>query len=217
MDGYLLKGILIGILFGVPAGAVGAMTVQRTLNHGIKAGLVTGLGSSVADCFYACIGAFGLTVVSDLLLKYSNVINCLGGSLIVVMGFCMLLKKEKQMVEYTSITGGAKLFFSSFSVGITNPAAILTFLFAFSWFGITGQAGTTAGIRLVFGVFAGTYMWWGILTVGTGILKKRIKESSLEKISKIFGIILIIFGLVVLINIFPVRSFIRSLGMETKK
>lgn len=76
---YLLRGILIGLLFGLPVGAVGTMTVQRTWANGIKAGLFTGLGSSVADCFYACVGVFGLTLISDFLLKHQVVIHILGG------------------------------------------------------------------------------------------------------------------------------------------
>ena len=83
---FLLKGILIGLLFGVPVGAVGAMTVSRTLNHGFGAGMVTGLGSSAADCIYAGVGAFGLTLVSDFLLKYETVIHLLGGCLVIAMG-----------------------------------------------------------------------------------------------------------------------------------
>lgn len=75
-----LKGILIGLIFGVPVGAVGAMTVQRTWEHGIKAGLLTGMGSSVADCIYAAIGAFGLTIISDFLLQYQGAIHLVGGS-----------------------------------------------------------------------------------------------------------------------------------------
>ena len=62
---YLLRGIMIGLIFGLPVGAIGALTVQRTWSLGVKAGLLTGLGSSVADCFYACVGAFGLTLISD--------------------------------------------------------------------------------------------------------------------------------------------------------
>lgn len=73
----LLKGILIGLLFGVPVGAVGAMTVQRTWEHGIKAGLLTGMGSSIADCIYAAIGAFGLTMVSDLSIWQGGPLSCL--------------------------------------------------------------------------------------------------------------------------------------------
>lgn len=201
MDSYLLKGILIGLLFGMPAGVVGAMTVQRTLNHGIKAGLVTGLGSSAADCSYACVGAFGLTVISELLLEYSSIINILGGSLVLAMGLGMIFKKNKKIEEAASFAGGTKLFLSSFAVGITNPAAILTFLFAFSWFGITGQTGTAAGMQLVCGVFIGTYLWWGILSAGTVLWKNRIKENGLRNINRIFGIVLILFGFVVLIRI----------------
>lgn len=83
---YLLRGILIGILFGLPVGAIGALTVQRTWSLGAKAGLLTGLGSSVADCFYACASAFGLTLISDFLLRFQGIITALGGILILVMG-----------------------------------------------------------------------------------------------------------------------------------
>lgn len=65
---YLLRGIMIGLIFGLPVGAIGALTVQRTWSLGVKAGLLTGLGSSVADCSYACVGTFGLTFISDFLL-----------------------------------------------------------------------------------------------------------------------------------------------------
>ena len=80
------KGILIGLIFGVPVGAVGAMTVQRTWEHGIKAGLLTGMGSSVADCIYAAIGVFGLTIISDFLLQYQGAIHLVGGTIVLFMG-----------------------------------------------------------------------------------------------------------------------------------
>ena len=65
---YLLRGVMVGVLFGIPAGAVGALVVQRTWSGGIWAGLLTGLGASAADCCYAPIGVFGLTVLSEFLL-----------------------------------------------------------------------------------------------------------------------------------------------------
>lgn len=84
--GYLFRGVLIGLLFGVPAGAVGAMTAQRAYSFGLWAGLLTGLGSSVADCLYACVGAFGLSLISDFLLAHQTIINLLGGEVINVYG-----------------------------------------------------------------------------------------------------------------------------------
>jgi len=92
--GYFLKGILIGLLFGLPVGAVGAMTIECTWNKGMKAGLFTGLGSSIADCLYASVGVFGLTLISDFLLKYQVMINILGGCLVLFMGIRLLMKKD---------------------------------------------------------------------------------------------------------------------------
>lgn len=202
MDSYFLRGILIGLLFGMPAGAVGALTVQRTIKYGWGAGLVTGLGSSVADCCYASIGAFGLTLISGFLLKHQSVIHILGGGLVLVMGTQLLFGKAAGEQKEFPAAGGIRLFLSSFAVGITNPAAIVTFLFAFSWFGISGQTGIAQGMSLVSGVFIGTYIWWGFLSAVTSVLKKKSKKRSLKKMNQIFGIILILFGLVVFIRTF---------------
>lgn len=199
---FIMKGILIGLLFGMPAGAVGAMTAQRTLNYGMKAGLLTGLGSSVADCLYACVGACGLTLISGFLLEHQSIINLIGGCLILGMGIGMLKKKNAMSQKVSDSAAGIRMFLSSFAVGITNPAAILTFLFAFSWFGIQGQTGLAEGIGLVCGVFIGTYIWWGTLSGIVTLLKKKAKKDHLAFMNRIFGVILILFGTVVLVRNF---------------
>lgn len=199
MAAFFFRGMLIGLLFGVPAGAVGAMTVQRTWNYGMKAGLLTGLGSSVADCIYACIGAFGLTVISEFLLKYQNFINFAGGGLILYMGLHLIFGK-KEAGEIPSVSGRVKMFLSSFLVGITNPAAILTFLFAFSYFGISGKTNFLRGMWLVVGVFLGTYLWWGALSVAVNIMKSKQKKDNFLMMNRILGVILCLFGLVVFIR-----------------
>lgn len=199
MAAFFFRGMLIGLLFGVPAGAVGAMTVQRTWNYGMKAGLLTGLGSSVADCIYACIGAFGLTVISEFLLKYQNLINFAGGGLILYMGLHLIFGK-KEAGEIPSVSGRVKMFLSSFLVGITNPAAILTFLFAFSYFGISGKTNFLQGMWLVVGVFLGTYLWWGALSVAVNIMKSKQKKDNFLMMNRILGVILCLFGLVVFIR-----------------
>ena len=86
------------------------------------------------------------------------------------------------------------MFLSSFVIGITNPATILTFLLAFSWLGIAGSTGRREGILLVAGVFVGTYIWWSALVLITEYLKKKNQNINLEKLNKIFGILLMIFG-----------------------
>lgn len=94
------------------------------------------------------------------------------------------------------------MFVTSFAVGITNPAAILTFLFAFSWFGIQGQTGIKHGICLVCGVFIGTYFWWGLLSGIVTVLKKKAKNNRFPIMNRVFGTVLSIFGAVVLVGNF---------------
>lgn len=193
------QGILIGLLFGIPAGAVGALTVHRTLKKDIGAGLITGFGSSAADCFYACIGAFGLTRISDFLSTYENLISFTGGCLILALGIRLFFKEEKKVSDKEN--SGFSMFFSAFAVGITNPAAVLTFLFAFSWFGISDNLSIKEGSLLVLGVFAGTYIWWGILSFMTAFFKKRTRNLQIRKMNRIFGTILAAFGMVVFIRL----------------
>lgn len=194
---FLLKGILIGLLFGLPAGAVGALTVQRTLRYGPKAGLLTGLGSSAADCCYAAAGAFGLTAVSDFLLHYQTAIHLLGGGLILLMGVRLLRRTENTPRQEAENAVRSGLFLSSFAIGITNPTAVLTFLFAFSWLGISGRLAFADGLLLVLGIFFGTYLWWGILTLTAGLARKKTAAMDPIRMNRIFGVILCLLGLAV--------------------
>ena len=195
----LLKGILIGLLFGVPVGAVGAMTVQRTWEYGIKAGLLTGMGSSVADCIYAGIGAFGLTIVSDFLLEHQIVIHLVGGAIVLYLGIRLFFRKGEK-AEVPEVSGRWRMFLTSFAVGITNPAAILTFLFAFSWLGIAGEGTKGNGWLVVPGVFLGTYLWWGGLAAAVALARKKKRADSFQKMNRIFGVVLSLFGILVFIR-----------------
>lgn len=197
LESYFLRGVLIGLLFGIPVGAVGTMTVRNTLSGGIWAGLQTGLGSSIADCLYAAIGVFGLDLLSDFLLRYQLVIRLVGGIFIAGMGSHLLLKKT---VGKQTATGSGSRFLTSFFIGVTNPAAILTFLFAFSYFGITPQKDIAVGAALIIGVFLGTYLWWLALSVLTDYLRKRNGSFRQELANRIFGMILLLFGLVMILQ-----------------
>ena len=96
------------------------------------------------------------------------------------------------------------MFLTSFAVGITNPAAILTFLFAFSWFGIAGSSTKGNGWLVVLGVFLGTYLWWGGLTVAVSLARKKKRKNSFQRVNRIFGAVLSLFGVLVFIKALPI-------------
>lgn len=172
-----------------------------TWSLGVSAGLLTGLGSSAADCFYACVGAFRLTLISDFLLRWQGVITALGGTLVLAMGLKSLIRPQGELPPDEETLGGVKLFFTSFVIGITNPAAILTFLFAFSYFGISEVSGWGDGSLLVLGVFLGTYYWWGTLSALTQFIKRKAAKFKLRTMNRIFGSVLCLFGVIVFLRL----------------
>lgn len=207
-ENYLIKGLIIGIVFGVPAGVVGVLSIQRVLSQGAWAGLVTGLGSSVADVFYACVGVFGITVISDFLLRHQRVICMAGCLMVIVLGIRSLRKSETVYRSSGSLTesnrveqwkGGnmVSCFLSSFVIAITNPATILSFMLVFSMFQIGGTESMGENVQLVFGIFCGTCVWWLAIAAGVGLLRYRVTDKFYRKLNQIFGVLMVLLGIVI--------------------
>ena len=106
----------------------------------------------------------------------------------------LLRKKERQKVQEEALSF-PKMFLSSFAVGITNPAVILTFLFAFSWLGISGGLSFGSGLLLVLGVFAGTYLWWGALTFAASLAGRKAAAIDPVRMNRVFGVLLCLLGI----------------------
>lgn len=110
------------------------------------------------------------------------------------MGCKSLFFPQRELPPEEDSLGGTKLFLISFAIGITNPAAILTFLFAFSYFGIGDVQNLWEGSSLVAGVFCGTYFWWGTLTALTRWVRRKAGKLQLSTMNRIFGAVLCLFG-----------------------
>jgi len=195
-----ITGILIGLLFGVPVGVIGVLTVHKTLTKGIVSGLFTGLGSSVADVLYGIIGCFGITLFSDFVTQFQSIIASLGSVVVICIGISLIFSKKENEINKNDSLGGIKCFLTSFAIGITNPVTIVTFFMAFAIFGVKSPMEVKDGIILISGIFTGTYFWWIILSVSAGILKNKLLKFGTKRINFIFGIIVLIIGIVLLIK-----------------
>lgn len=190
--GYI--GVMIGLIFGIPFGAIGMLCMQRTMAYGRWAGFLTGAACSLADMVYACIGAFGLSLVGDFLFAYQTVLHILGAAFLFLIAL-RLFRTKKMIEERTLDTKGyLPIFFSSFAVAIMNPAAILSFLLAFSLFGIYGTLSLFDGIQLVLGICLGTMTWWIVLVQLTTFMKQKLRLHWYERIQSSFGILLMLYS-----------------------
>ena len=197
---YVCKGLLIGLIFGVPAGAIGALTIGRTLEKGFLAGFLTGVGSSAADLIYSCVGVFGITVVSDFLSARQNMLQVIGGILVLLFGVGILCKREPVTVQKESKGTLAFCFLSSFTTALVNPATVLSFMVAFAAFGIHGGLSAKQGAVLITGIFTGTLCWWLILSGVTAHFRDRITEKIYRWLNCVLGCLMTGFGIVMMIR-----------------
>ena len=200
LENYLIRGLMIGLIFGVPAGAIGALTIQRTLSSGFSAGLATGLGSSTVDLLYACVGIFGITLVSGFLTRYQRPISLMGGVLIAALGVHIFRQKPQNRQQDSGRIRLPVCFASSFAISVMNPATVLSFIMAFTAFEITGEQTVGQSVQLIAGIFLGTLCWWVVLSGITAVFRGRITNRVYQLLNWILGCFLLIFGGVVLVK-----------------
>lgn len=188
------------MIFGVPAGVIGALTIKRTFSNGMIAGLVSGVGCSAADLVYCCVSIFGLTFISDFMLKYQAAISCVGGAVIIIMGIGIMRSKQTQITETADASRLISFFASSFVIAITNPATILSFLLAFSIFHIENIVQMTDGIKLAAGIFTGACAWWFVVAGTVQIFRKKITDIWLRRINRVLGMVILTLGASVIVR-----------------
>lgn len=200
----LFWGIVIGFATAVPIGPVGIICVQRTMARSRMMGLVTGLGAALTDAFLASVGAFGITVISNFIVKEQVMLRIVGGAILVGLGIIGFYSKakEKEKKKDTAITI-IEHFFSAVILTGTNPLSAITFFVAFAGIGpkIGIGGGEFIGTSLVIGVFVGSCIWWLLLTHIADVFGHKIKHEHLASINKWFGAIIAVLGAIVLIGV----------------
>ena len=214
MESYVLQifgGAIIGVLVAAPIGPVNLICIQRTLAYGSLNGFVSGLGGAVGDCVFAAISAFGLTAVARLIEGYSMPLKLVGGLILIGYGIYNFRARVAdprdgcpvQIKKAGDSTLGAAIA-GTFVLTITNPATLIGFTALFAAFGsIYGEdASFGAAAAVVLGVFVGSAFWWFSITTITGTFHRQIDAQTMRQINRVSGVIVAIFGLVVLSDLF---------------
>jgi threonine/homoserine/homoserine lactone efflux protein len=196
-----LKGVVIGLSMAIPVGPIGILCIRRTLVEGRISGLVSGVGVAIADMVYGSIAGFGLTFISDFLITQQKWLRLVGGVFLCTLGLKVYWAK---LVEWDMPIGAKGLvshFISTFLLTLTYPITILVFLGIFAGLGIGHMKDNGISIAaLVLGVFAGSMLWWVILSSIIGSMRDRFNLHALKWVNRISGILLMIFGLALLLS-----------------
>lgn len=189
----LIKGILIGFSIAAPVGPIGLVCIRRTLQFGRLSGFFSGLGAAVADTLFGAISAFGLTLISDLLIAGRFWLHLFGGFFLLFLGSKTFLNKPfdtSKAVTHKTLFGD---FISTLFLTLANPLTILSFVAIFAGVGLSEHQGSAP--FLVLGVFFGSTLWWLLLSEGVTLFRKKISQEVMVWVNRVAGLIIIGFGI----------------------
>jgi threonine/homoserine/homoserine lactone efflux protein len=199
---FLLKGLLLGFSIAAPVGPIGILCIRRTLAEGRTSGLFSGLGAATADAVYGCVAAFGLTLISNLILGLRLWLNLAGGAFLCCLGVRTFLTRPAEEAAPAGDSGLLRAYLSTFVLTLTNPMTILSFAATFAGLGLAGASGGyAASAALVLGVFIGSALWWLLLSGGVSLFRARFDARALRWLNLISGLVLLGFGLWTLLSL----------------
>lgn len=196
MELFLIKGLILGFSIAAPVGPIGVLCIRRTLANGMLHGFVTGCGTASADAIYGSIAAFGITAISILLLDHLFLLHFCGGLFLLYLGYTTFRTVPAETAAQAKSKGLLSAYTSAFLLTLTNPATILSFVAVFAGLGVGAANGDwlLAG-SMVGGVFAGSLLWWLLLSSAIYLLRAKLDRHRLKRVNQLSGLIIIAFGL----------------------
>lgn len=196
----MLKGLTLGVLLAISVGPIVFTVIKQSLNNGLKGGMAFIAGIFISDVFLViCCNFFSQFFVA--LANYTKPIGIAGSILLMAVGVYFLFFKkvktnqEGQMTFQFSRGDYARIFFSGAVMNILNPG-IIVFWFTTATAFIDHQVNQRLvifGTALLLALAADI-----IKVVLADKIRRKLTPKNIHRINKINGLILIVFGVVLL-------------------
>ena len=205
---FYFEGVLLGLLVAVSVGPALFALLQTSIDRGFRSGQFMAAGISLSDLSLIGISYFG---ASQMFSNGSSrlAMGILGGVVLIIFGMFSFTRKpdilRRRSPKYKTPTDSPAFAYvmKGYLLNIANPFLIFFWLGAMSWVTSHAEVGKLHVYALVF--FSGT-----ITTVfGTDLLKcllalklkKFLRPRKLLMVNKITGLLLMVFGVVLMIRV----------------
>lgn len=197
----LLKGSLIGLSIAMPMGPVGMLCLRYSLLRGKSFGITSGLGVALADGICGALAAIGLTAITTFIADNQTWLHLVGSFVLFYFGLTTFLSKKRQSGTEVIESGHLSVFTFMFLLTLTNPITILSFCGIYAAFGLDCMQDDALGIAaLSTGIFAGSTIWWIVLSFCSSYFGGKVNPSGIGFINKLIGAFIMLISLVSLGN-----------------
>jgi threonine/homoserine/homoserine lactone efflux protein len=199
----VIRGVAIGFSVAAPVGPIGLLVIRRAIADGRAAGLATGLGAAAADALYGAVAGFGLTAVVAALSGASVWLRLGGGLFLIVLGIRAARSRPPEGpadAGASTPAGLGRAFGSTLLLTLANPMTVVSFAAVMASVGV-GASGAGEVAAFVAAVFAGSALWWLLLSGGASLLRSRITPRRMRWINVASGLVLAAFGIAALVSV----------------
>ena len=196
----LLKGITLGLLLSIWVGPVIFSIIKQSLNNGLKGGLAFVIGVSASDIALV-LGSNVFTQWFAYLVKHREVIGIGGSVFLITVGlYFIFFKKVKvddagiQIIKFRK-RDYARTFLSGFFMNTLNPGVFIFWLTTST----TLVTQTMQNRIIIFTTCLAIVLAGDIFKVVMAQkIRKKLTPHNLHILNRINGIILVVFGVVLL-------------------
>lgn len=196
----VLKGLTLGLLLSISVGPVIFSIIKQSLNNGHRGGLAFVLGVSASDITLVFVSNV-FTTVFTYMVKHKNFIGVGGSIFLIVVGIYFIFFKKVKVddsgVQVLQLTKKdyIKTFLSGYFMNTLNPAVFIFWL---------TTSTTLITLSIEYRVIA--FVTCLVFVLATDILKvmmaqkirKKLTPHNIQILSRINGVVLLGFGLVLL-------------------
>lgn len=200
----LLKGFAVSLLLIFTVGPVIFTIIKQSINNGRVGGLSFVAGVWLSDLLLAIVSNVFTEWVSQL-MDFKIAIGLTGSFFLIAMGVYYLffkkihIKEDENKIVITARTH-AKLVVSGFFINTLNPALM------FFWLTTATALAATHTINQRIVIFTTCLILNGasdiLKVVLAGKLRTKLNEKNISLINKISGLILLVFGAVLIVGVF---------------
>lgn len=198
-----LKGIITGIILSLPFGPVGIYCMEKALTEGEKKAYVSALGMVSVDIIYGIISFLFISKLDHVIVKYETPLKILISVFLIFVGskkfFGQPTIKELQDDDFTLVQD----YFETFLLAVFNISSLLVIAGIYTLLGVLNcivKDATVLELGLGIGI-GGASMWFTTIFL-IYHFKKRVTIDILLKLSKLSGLIILIFGISTIIFAF---------------
>lgn len=201
---FVFEGFILGLTLTILLGPIFIALTQTGIKHGIKAGISVGTGIWTSDLLVIFSAWFFINQIQEITNNpsFHFWMGSAGGVMLIVFGIVSVLNKHKKDQQTPAFNAKSYMGYwtKGFAVNFLNP---FTFVF---WIGVMttyvlGRKIDGYQTIILFTSIMITIMSTDSLKVVLAkLIRSRMKQEHIIMFSRVAGVILIIFGIVLLIR-----------------